>query len=83
MPAWQPIATAPKDGTWFLICRADEGYESFEVGCYDPLVSHTYVEAETPGLYRREERQAYEWRGFNNFHRATHWQPLPEPPEAS
>jgi hypothetical protein len=32
-------------------------------------------------LYRKVEKIAYEWRGFNNMHRATHWMPLPEPPK--
>jgi hypothetical protein len=83
---WQPIETAPKDGTWFLICNADDGFDSYEVGSYDPEVGSydptfwpEYVEVEG-GLYRKEMKTSYEWRGFNNLHRATHWMPLPEPP---
>jgi hypothetical protein len=38
-----------------------------------------FVEAEN-GLYRKVSEPIHEWRGFNNFHRATHWMPLPEPP---
>jgi hypothetical protein len=77
---WQPIESAPRDGTWFMICRADEGHDSYEVGRYDPLMFERYVEAHD-GLYRKEPYQAHDWRGFNNFHRATHWMPLPEPPK--
>jgi hypothetical protein len=78
MSDWQPIATAPRDGTWFVICVAGEP-GSYEAGCFDPLTWTQYVEAEN-GLYRRVEEQIYDWVGFNNFHRATHWMPLREPP---
>ncbi len=80
MSEWQPIETAPRDGTWFLLCRQSEGWESYEVGRFDPLLFPEYVEAGN-GLYRKEMRTGYEWLGFNNFHRATHWMPLPPPPE--
>lgn len=80
MSDWQPIETAPKDGTWFLICRADDGYESYEVGRYNPLKHPRYEDAGN-GLYRKIDEVIYDWSGFNNFHRATHWMPLPSPPE--
>jgi hypothetical protein len=76
---WQPIETAPKDGTWFMIVCADDGDESVEIGCYDPVNFPKY-ELTEGGLYRKTEVLAWGWRGFNNFHRATHWQPLPPPP---
>lgn len=76
---WQPIETAPKDGTWFLIIRDSDGEESVEVGRYDPYYRDEYIEVEG-GLYRKEKQVGYEWSGFNNFHRATHWMPLPKPP---
>ena len=77
MSNWQPIETAPRDGTWFVICRA--GTPGYEVGCFDPLMFPQYVEAEN-GLYRKVVQKVYDWTGFNNFHRATHWMPLPEIP---
>src|SRR4051812_17561165 len=76
--AWQPIETAPRDGTWFVIMRADEP-DSYEAGCFDPHYWDEYVPA-GGGLYRKERKQVGDWRGFSNFHRATHWAPLPEPP---
>ena len=78
---WQPIETAPRDGTWFLICRANEGWESYEIGAYDPLFHDRFTEVGAGGLYKKEVVITYEWRGFNNFDRATHWMPLPEPPK--
>lgn len=77
---WQPISTAPKDGTWYLICRACEGLESCEVGCFNPLLHDQFIEVEG-GLYKKERRSAYDYRGFNNHHRSTHWHLLPEPPK--
>lgn len=82
MSEWQPIETAPKDGTWFLTCRAGEEHKQFmyEIGCYDPYMLPEYIEVDG-GLFRKEMKPGYEWTGFNNFHRATHWMPLPEPPK--
>lgn len=80
MSKWQPIETAPKDGTWFLIGRSDEGPESYEVGCYDPYLWDKFIEV-SDGLYRKQREPITDWRGFNNFDRATHWMPLPEPPK--
>jgi hypothetical protein len=72
---WRPIETAPRDGAWFLIA-VDGGYE---VGRYDPSFYDRYVEVEG-GLYRKEREIGWEWEGFNNIHRATHWTPLPPHP---
>lgn len=77
---WKPIDTAPRDGTWFLICKADDGAESVEVGRYDPLIRYEY-EPIDGGLFKRREVVSYEWTGFNNFCRATHWMPLPDLPD--
>lgn len=79
--AWQTIETAPRDGTWFMICNADDGEASYEVGRFDPYTTADYVETETgTGLYKKVEKPCFDWRGFNNFHRATHWQSVPRPP---
>lgn len=76
---WQPIDTAPRDGTWFLICRKGDGEESYEIGRYRPLMHDKFVPVDG-GLYRLERENLYDWDGFNNFHRATHWMPAPTPP---
>lgn len=75
---WQPIETAPKDGSPFVIRREGEGFDTYEVGYYDPYYFARYEPAEG-GLYRKIEDKIGDWRGFNNFHRATHWTPLPPP----
>jgi Lar family restriction alleviation protein len=74
---WQPIETAPKDGTWFVICLPGKRYE---VGRFYPAKWTDYVPSEIDGLFRQQERVIHEWGEFNNFHRATHWMPLPAPP---
>ena len=79
-PDWRPIETAPKDGTWFLICCARDGFDSYEVGCYDPWMRKEYEPVEGSGLFREVLKPVLEWRGFNNLRRATHWMPLPTPP---
>jgi hypothetical protein len=76
---WHPIETAPRDGTWFMIINAREGYFSVEVGQYRRYCRYEYVQ-ETSGLFRKVEHEVLE-ETFNNFHRATHWMPLPPPPE--
>ena len=73
------LENAPRDGTWFLTVNADEGADSFEVGKYDPYMTANFVEV-GDNLFRKELRPSYDWAGFNNFHRATHWMPLPSPP---
>lgn len=83
MMDWQPIETAPRDKTWFIIIDAADP-DSVELGRYNPLKLDRYEYAGN-GLFRIVEYVAYEWDGFNNFHQATHWRPafdkLPTSPE--
>jgi hypothetical protein len=62
---WQPIETAPKDGTYFL------GFDKFKtIGVFH------YIEwcIEGKKYWNYEDRE--EWSYI-----LTHWMPLPEPPE--
>jgi hypothetical protein len=79
---WQLIDSAPRDGTWFVIFNANCPEDGYEVGKYDPAVMPEYIRADTEAeLYYKKSRPVYDWRGFNNFHRATHWQPVRRPNE--
>lgn len=80
MSEWQPIETAPQDGQWFVAACFDYGDPSYEVGRYNPLMRDGFVETEAAGLYRKEQRQVYDWDGFNNMHRMSHWLALPSAP---
>jgi hypothetical protein len=83
--AWQPIETAPRDGTHILVTEAGGG----GLGHCGPLnehgfreladwcdVVHWFNDPEAPGFYSTS------W-GFDQsepFAELTHWQPLPTPP---
>lgn len=75
---WQPIETAPRDGQWFIIGNNNED-DFFEVGRFNPYETTKFIEVED-GLYRKVYAILYDWDGFNNFHRATHWLPFPKLP---
>ena len=72
MAEWQPIETAPKDGTRvLLICMAIR-----DPACKDRLGTMAV------DYWRKQSRHDFEgWGKFNErYWPATHWQPLPEPP---
>lgn len=66
MSAWQPIETAPKDGTRIL------GYASSGHGWYYMVVVQYNAEEARPWLEADGE-------GYHRYN-VTHWMPLPEPP---
>lgn len=80
MSEWQPILTAPRDGTWFVIYSDLD--DRYEIGRFEPLKVARYEEV-GHGLFKRVYETVYDWEGFNNFHRATHWMPLPDPPQGA
>ena len=65
---WQPIETAPRDGTPILGARLD---------CNDLYVMYWMEEDETAPLYR----WAIIDGGVMHKDALTHWMPLPEPPK--
>jgi hypothetical protein len=74
---WQPIETAPRDGSWFVTANAREPDGEYEVSRFNPWMQDQYVQ-EVDGRFRRERVPVMEFSS-DNFHRATHWMPL-EPP---
>ena len=71
MMTWQPIETAPKDGTQFL---AFEIFTAFE----EPL-PRTFIAQWWPG----NELNRADWTDSSSMYcTPTHWMPLPAAPEA-
>jgi hypothetical protein len=76
---WQPIETAPKDGTWVLLCGGETTEDTFRT---DLDASHT----RRPVVGRWEQGWVYDfWDGDwrSGYDDPTHWQPLPEAPEVA
>lgn len=65
MSDWQPIETAPKDGTDIVVVDADTAFA--QVASYEPAPDPAWVWVVTDGVTYHE----------STF---THWMPLPEPP---
>jgi hypothetical protein len=79
---WQPIETAPKDGTRVLVWGEPSGHEGED--------EHRVVSAWWGRLVagQQEDENGEGWRFcsfdggyYGEVYDATHWMPLPEPPE--
>ena len=64
---WQPIETAPKDGTHILLARTDSEW----------VCQGRYV-CDDKGWYELNNDASDHWGGEIY---PTHWMPLPEPPK--
>ena len=75
MSEWQPIETAPKDGTRILIYQPEGQWKSRRdrrLEYIDTAYWHTPGNPEHPGYWCAYVLCVY---------RPTHWMPLPEPPK--
>lgn len=71
---WQPIETAPKDGTHLLVCDASRAYTAFwGFGQNPPTVGHYFAQ----GWHLSVNHD-----GEHSEITPTHWMPLPSPPVA-
>lgn len=81
---WQPIDTAPKDGTWFLSYRGPS-----EIGRWDRILVARWDDDcedfiwpdDIYDIYGDEPLDVGDM--FESGGTLTHWMPLPEPPEAT
>lgn len=69
---WQPIETAPKDGTW-IILAGPSGYVTTPLRCE---VAHWYPEYHPRNPWQTHSNDPFSDGGEE----PTHWMPLPEPP---
>lgn len=72
---WEPIETAPKDGTWIL---AVKGRYVPAVAKWDPERG-SFEFTEPDGFAEEEHYRAYVEQ--TDPWEPTHWMPLPEPPK--
>ena len=68
---WQPIKTAPKDGTSLLLYCGDE-WGGIIIGHYGGLITTDKNDKE---VFRKC------WQSGFEKYRVTHWLPLPTPPK--
>lgn len=88
--SWQPIETAPTDGSAVLIyspAGVDKSYLSYEEGFPSHIVVGRYRSGQwitpfvTVETYGGSEYTGTWTETENITAEPTHWQPLPEPPE--
>jgi hypothetical protein len=80
---WQPIETAPHDGTWILLCGGKctgEGPDPWQAACVTACW-------DAENYYARREMRAGSWvRSYWDawhlclYDAPTHWAPLPKGP---
>lgn len=70
MSEWQPISTAPKDGTWVLLTGGNE-------------FSRTPVGPCVVAFWDRDDWVYAYWDGdwYSAYENATHWMAIPKGPE--
>lgn len=82
---WQPIETAPKDGTVVILCDA-RPHVGIGIGAFVPEKREVWerIDTETKKLVRVEEHGYWNANNGESIclgqHSITHWQPLPTPP---
>ena len=85
MSEWQPIETAPKDGTHVMLSRGDR----VTLGNWESVIS-TSPEYHANGTYLGQFEDGNSWEGWMSWDGGfceetppTHWMPLPEPPKCA
>lgn len=81
MSEWQTIETAPKDGTWVLVCGGaiDYGWD----GDTAPMAVVAQFTHELNGTERSEGTWQFAWYDggyYGEYENPTHWMPLRDPP---
>lgn len=80
---WQPISTAPKDGTWILLTGGEFVKYDWNGDTEPDVVSGQYTNKLNGGL-DCHWRWQFAWLDggfYGEYMNPTHWMPLPEPPK--
>ena len=81
MMDWQPIETAPKDGTWMLVaCRWIRDPEEEGLGDWCRIVRWAADERYKGFPWATMDPEGIAFGGTIKEGVPTHWMPLPEPP---
>lgn len=84
-PAWQPIETAPKDGTSVLLCGGctDELTDDSDFEGFEGDVSVEEAHRPVTGLWRGDRwiYATYDGGFYGKYEGPTHWMPLPLAPK--
>lgn len=86
MTEWQPIESAPKDGTEILACvngfvPAVAWWEELPDDIMEHISEREKWRSVEAAEFETEEQWMEHWTG--SWYEPTHWMPLPEPPELS
>jgi len=92
MGEWQPIETAPKDGTWILLYLSEDGWKSDADGDYPYRVTIGQWDADTyqsaTWMSDKTYTEFWDYGGMTGAGTSTyrvevipsHWMPLPDAP---
>lgn len=83
MSKWKPIETAPKDGSWILLCGGSINYGwvgDGEPSCVSGQWTTWLNGATASGHW---QFAWYDGGFYGEYENPTHWAPLPPPPEPS
>lgn len=75
---WLPIATAPQDGSWILLCDPSSNHKVY-TGMWDDSFSYSWPNGESIGAWTSLIAQSYATEQYQQLH-PTHWMPLPQAP---
>lgn len=85
MTQWQPIESAPKDGTEIIVIHCTH-YDAGLGTIVDGPFTASFCNDEWQSSWDGEEVAEYmDWSGtdYKSIMDPTHWMPLPSPPEAA
>jgi hypothetical protein len=77
---WQPIATAPRDGTDIIVMYHHNETQIVHAAFWLDLQDMDSEETEQVGWWSYDKSEAARVM-LTGFLTPTHWMPLPEPPE--